>query len=35
MPPTTPDSATSGPDFDAALAFARDLIRIPGLSGDE
>jgi putative selenium metabolism hydrolase len=23
------------PDFDAALAFARDLIRIPALSGDE
>lgn len=23
------------PDFDAALVFARDLIRIPGLSGDE
>ncbi|MDT8369340.1 MAG: M20/M25/M40 family metallo-hydrolase, partial [Longimicrobiales bacterium] len=28
----TPDPT---PDFDAALAFARDLIRIPGLSGDE
>jgi putative selenium metabolism hydrolase len=31
MPPPT----NTAPDFDAALAFARDLIRIPGLSGDE
>jgi len=35
MHPTTREAETSAPDFDAALAFARDLIRIPGLSGDE
>jgi len=30
--PSTPPPA---PDFDSALAFARDLIRIPALSGEE
>ncbi len=30
----TPDHGPR-PDFDAAIDFARDLIRIPGLSGDE
>jgi putative selenium metabolism hydrolase len=35
MPESSTPDRTPGPDFDAAIEFAQDLIRIPGLSGDE
>lgn len=35
MTDSTPPDTDPTPDFEAALAFARDLIRIPALSGQE